>query len=228
VKTNGTISSNVQVTCGKYTVNVPLKPMDFMLPEKVIEIPLDEFGEGDFVVKIASDGLIYYSANLEQYNREEMNTPASIGDAKLSIKREYRVIPRHGIYNEKSSPVTDFNNGDIVLVKLIINTTKSLDYCMVEDPLPAGFEPFNRGTLYAYEWSDWWSDEIVRDNKISFALRSLEPYIFDGKLVNDERVITYKCQVRTPGVFNALPATVYDMYNTNQSARSAAQKVTVR
>jgi hypothetical protein len=228
VKSNGFQAGNVLVTCGKYSVTVPLKPVDYMLPEKIIDIPLDEQGEGGFVVKIVTDKIVYYSANLEQYNREEMKSPDSSGDAKLSIKREYRVVPRRGSYSDDSKPVTEFNNGDVVMVKLIINTSKPLDYCMVEDPLPAGFEPFNRGVMYYYEWSDWWSDEIVRDNKMSFALRYIEPYFNDGKLTGNQHIITYRCQVRTPGEFNALPAIVYDMYNTNEHARSASQKVTVR
>jgi hypothetical protein len=117
--------------------------------------------------------------------------------------------------------------GDVVNVRLTVTTDEELHYVIVEDMLPAGFEPLNerletettRVPRQPGRWY-WWGYERkeLRDEKVTF---------FDSYMPPGKHVFDYAVRVVTPGVFSARPAEVYTMYRPEVWGRSASDRVSV-
>jgi hypothetical protein len=139
----------------------------------------------------------------------------------MTITREY--LPANG-----RGDFSGWHVGDVVNVRLTLNTTDDLHYMIIEDMLPAGFEALNEQlatetTRIPSEPKDrwyWWGYERkeVRDQKVSF---------FATYLPRGERVFDYAVRVVTPGVFSARPAEAYAMYRPEVWGRSASERVSI-
>jgi uncharacterized protein YfaS (alpha-2-macroglobulin family) len=117
------------------------------------------------------------------------------------------------------SPSTSFRAGDVIDVTLTLHCVSDVDHIMLEDPLPAGCESQDRGRVDPWDWDCWWADQILRDQKSSFAITSLKA---------GTHLIRYQVRAQTPGVFTALPPTAYDMYNPLVRGDGIAQTITIR
>ena len=173
------------------------------------------------VITRKGQGMLYYTATLEQTMSDDMSAPAS-GTPNLIITRSYRPLAKDpaaaNSYNF-IKPCCDYTVGDTIEVVLLIKTNRSFEHVMIEDPLPAGCEAIDRGNVEPWEWEYWWTNQIIRDKMVGFAVRSLTP--------GEARVISYNITAQTPGTFTALPARIYDMYNPNAWADCGSQTVTV-
>jgi uncharacterized protein YfaS (alpha-2-macroglobulin family) len=167
-------------------------------------------------------GKLYYSAELEQMVSDAIAIPAA-GTPDLQITRSYRPLalkPGATSNDDTVKPTFAYKVGDTLEVKLQLQAKHAFANIMVEDPLPAGCEALDRGAVDLGEWDDWWTNQIVRDKMVSFAVR----YLAAGK----PYTISYHLTAQTPGVFTALPVRIYDMYNPGAWADGGAQVVTVR
>ena len=149
---------------------------------------------GTVSVRLAGSGRLYYTVQTDEALTGELDQPVQSTDG-LSIERSWRRV-RTG--PETTPPETEapgrtqkrFETTDIVEVTLTIRTQKHFDYVMVEDALPAGCETRDRGRVEMWEWQNWWAEQLMRDRKACFAIRSLSPGVHR---------IRYRYVAQTPG-----------------------------
>jgi hypothetical protein len=138
----------------------------------------------------------------------------------IDVHREYQTVAGRGGEN-------GWSVGDVVNVRLTLTTNEELHYVIIEDMLPAGFEPLNerletettRVPRDQSRWY-WWGYERkeLRDEKVTF---------FDSYLRAGTHVFDYAARVVTPGVFAARPAEAYTMYRPEVWGRSSSAQVRV-
>ncbi len=132
------------------------------------------------------------------------------------------IVERDFLKESDERPTTRFAQGEGVRVRLTLTVPKELEYVLIEDAFPAGFEPTERGTAETESSGSWefWYDNIdVRDDRIAVFARRLKP----GK-----HVFTYHLRAQTPGSFGVLPATLAPMYVEDFVAASRGATVEVR
>ena len=115
-------------------------------------------------------------------------------------------------------PEIKLETGDAVEVTLTLRADREFEHLMVEDMLPAGCEAQSRGRVRQYDWSYWWADQIVRDDRVSFAVTELHPGV---------KRVTYRMVAQIPGTYTALPPRVFDMYDPTVRTEGVATGVTV-
>jgi alpha-2-macroglobulin len=205
-----------QATAGQ-TLTVPLSAL---LPaQNRVQLVLGAAGE-------EPSGRLYYAVTFSASRApQEGAIPALVGhERSIAVQREYRL---HG----SQEPATQFQQGDLVEVRLTLNVPEESWYVVVDDPLPAGFEALNErlgttshvGALYeepVYTWEQYgYNRKDVRDERVTFFITHLEP---------GERSLTYLVRATTPGSFTALPAQVYPMYEPEVWSRSASTRCHIR
>ncbi|MFN2242250.1 MAG: hypothetical protein ACK2U2_08180, partial [Anaerolineae bacterium] len=119
----------------------------------------------------------------------------------------------------------EFQQGDLIEVRLTLDVPEESWYVIIDDPLPAGFEALNERlgtTSYAagaglgpvYYWEAYgYNRKQVRDDRVSFFITHLEA---------GERTFSYLARAVSAGTFTALPAEVYPMYDAEAWSRSDA------
>ncbi len=200
---------------------------DVFTPEYELTLHPDEgwrAGPVNLRITTTGSGRLYYTAELRQVVAQDLTVPVR-NTSTLVVERSYRKFTpsrmpgRSSAEGAVSTAQTTFAAGDIIEVTLTVRTQRHNEYLMLEDPLPAGCEANDRGPVEPWEWSDWWCDQIVRDQLTGFALRRLDP---------GARRITYYITAQTPGRFTALPPRVYDMYHPDVHGDGMAQTITIR
>ncbi|MHB9133677.1 MAG: alpha-2-macroglobulin family protein [Armatimonadota bacterium] len=199
---------------------------DLFTPEYAITLGPGDLpvGKGTITINRSGQGRLYYSVTASQVVGEDLTAPVR-NSAGLTIERSYRKIVTGAKQNtgKGQGPIgkgqTTFRSGDIIEVTLVIRSQRALDHLMVEDMLPAGCEASDRGPIEPWEWSYYWVEQIVRDEKVAFALRNLSA----GK-----QLITYRITAQQPGVYTALPPLIFDMYNPTVRGDGVGQVITIR
>jgi uncharacterized protein YfaS (alpha-2-macroglobulin family) len=113
--------------------------------------------------------------------------------------------------------------GEDIEVRLRVNSKKSLEYVVIEDPLPAGFE--SRETAYDARFSDtgfyldWYTQKERHDERMAFFMT----YLSEGS--HEFRYVIYP---ELAGKVIALPASFWPMYQPELRGESAPWEVTVR
>jgi uncharacterized protein YfaS (alpha-2-macroglobulin family) len=211
---------------GKVVASRRFTKADATKPETVITLDSMTLGTGSAAVRVEKTGTgrLYYTARLESASSENLMKPV-VDESGLSVERSYRLYRRGS--NDDGNDVAQglpagatvrFKSGDILDVTLILRTKRPLDYAMVEDHFPAGCEPQDRGQVTLDEWTNWWAEQVTRDQKVGFAIPHLDPGV--------ER-ITYRLFARTPGVFAAPPPVVYDMYRPEATRGEGVEQTVV-
>jgi uncharacterized protein YfaS (alpha-2-macroglobulin family) len=98
-----------------------------------------------------------------------------------------------------------------------ITSDRPLEYVLVEVPTPSNLRVVENDS--PEEWSWWYSDMQVLDDKIAFFMR----YVPQGT-----STIEYHVRAEAPGIASALPATAYAMYNDTRRGSSAALQLEVK
>jgi uncharacterized protein YfaS (alpha-2-macroglobulin family) len=165
-------------------------------------------------------GVLYASATLDYYTREE-NTASQSSNA-LKLDREYlrlRVIEGGGDPGWKVEPLSgELRSGDLIVARLRLQGARAR-YLMIEDPIPAGCEQIERvsGIDLDYSdgrWSDWYNNREFRDQRtVIFA------DYFDG-----DATFQYAMRVLIPGEFKVAPARAELMYQPTVQANTANVK----
>jgi hypothetical protein len=189
-------------------------------------LPLGEVLPGENTVQFvlgdggAPTGRLYYSsvAVLDQVPGEEGIQALSPRERSLPVRREY-------LLKGSQDPTDEFQQGDLIEVRLTLDVPEESWYVIVDDPLPAGFEALNERlatTGYAagtglgpvYYWEAYgYNRKQVGDDRVSFFITHLEP---------GETTLSYLARAVSAGSFVALPAEVYPMYDTEAWSRSDA------
>lgn len=208
---------------GRVIDKVWFGPDSIVNPQKEITIrgSLLRTGHNKLLITKSGQGALYYSTNLTQCVAKKSLAP--LRAAGVSIERNYyKSAP--GQLNttaawQLGSPISGCKPGDVVTVRLTIRATEPMSHLLVEDFIPAGFEIIDRGDMYYDEWSYWWVGRDIRDDKISFYLDNF------GR---GARVITYPIRAGFSGVFCALPAQIFSMYDPSIRATTGERQFVIR
>ena len=177
---------------------------------------------GDNYIKILKEGTgkLYFSG-MNQYYESEQSTNAK-GNT-FNIRREYYLLrpeQREGrIIYIKNDIDGELKSGDALLVKTFVETkSDNLQYFILEDMLPSGFEPIKEENKYEIEgennyriyndfrryrpWRWFYADKEYRDQKVSFFVTN----------VNRQMEFSYLIKAQIPGTVTISPAQAYLMY----------------
>jgi uncharacterized protein YfaS (alpha-2-macroglobulin family) len=190
----------------------------------VIERKGGQIGGGNQVrIVKRGAGVLYASASLEYYTKEENFAAQSSNDLKLS--REYlrlRVSEEGGKPSWKVEPLTgELRSGDLIVSRLRAQGARA-QYLMIEDPIPAGCEQVERvsGINLDYSegrWSDWYSNREFRDQRTVIFSN-----YFDG-----DATYQYALRVQVPGEFKVAPARAELMYQPTVQANTENKKLSI-
>jgi hypothetical protein len=175
------------------------------------------------VIEKKGTGRLYYTASLNQVVAVNLRLPAPSASG-IAIQRTYRKLAR-GAQREASSRDSlpraryAFASGDVIEVTLTVRSRRRFEHIMVEDMLPAGCEARDRGRIDPWEWEYWWADQVVRDERVAFAVRELDPGVHR---------LQYRIYAQIPGRFTALSPQAYDMYDPAVRADGVAHTITIR
>ncbi len=199
---------------------------DVTRPDLVLEVPEDALTPGS-TAEVAIDreghGRLYYALELHQHVRADLTQPIVSGTG-IVIERSYRRVttraqagrtPRE---EAAGGEQRQFHSGDAIEVTLQISSQREHEYVMVEDPIPAGCEIIERGSVPIWEWDWWWADQVVRDELMAFALRELPA---------GTRTLTYRIKAQVPGRYCAMPTTAYNMYDPRLRANGTADEIVI-
>ncbi len=207
-------------SAGRFTFNA----QSIFQPDRVVTVPSDFLRKGRNRIEIRKAGVgnLYYSSKLVQYLAKD-KIPATVSGSGLTITRAY-YRPGVTFYSSDSasalgSPIKSCRSGEVIMTRLVVHATKQVDHMLLEDYIPAGFEIMDKGHIDYYDWYYWYVGRDIRDNKISFYLDSLRP----GKYVAD-----YQMRASLPGIYHAMPAQIFGMYDPGLRSATAEAEFRVR
>lgn len=170
-------------------------------------------GEGSLVASLSS---VYFT-------REAQVQPA--GSEALSIGREYFLLDMttdsagQAILKPREFTGT-VKGGELILVRLTLKG-KPARYVMVEDPFPAGTEPFTDEEPLPGRLPDTgqytWARKEFRDDRVAFFVTTF----------NGETVWQYVLRVQVPGSFRVAPARAERMYQPDVRTNSASRNFAI-
>jgi uncharacterized protein YfaS (alpha-2-macroglobulin family) len=186
-------------------------------PVVVQELPVSSLQTGGNLIQIrvSGDTRLYYIIQSRMFFPSDSIEP----DGQVSVRRRY-LDPGTG--DEVQNPT----GGQLVKVELQVSLPERGFFIILEDHLPGGLEALNESlnitsheqTLYGeepnYFWQDYgYNNKEVHGDRVSF---------FISELDEGERTFTYLARATHSGVFHALPAELYAMYDISLWGRSAS------
>jgi len=209
---------------GTVVARQKIGPDALFAPEMRVDVPADRLKAGSNKIEISRHGTgsLYWSVSGRQFVAKAKMPPLVSGSG-ISITREfYNPGPRFfsGDANAKlGSRITSCAVGDVVLVRVAIDAKTSFSRLLIEDYIPAGCEIIDKGTIERWDWNYWWVDKDVRDERISFFLDRVGP---------GRHVVDYQMRAGIAGIYTAMPAQVYAMYEPAVRASTAGVEFRVR
>jgi len=191
-----------------------------------IQIPMDDLDDGDNEIHLLVDGVtsFYYVVSSQMYVAEPEVEAAGI------------VISRQYLDPETKKPITQIEEGELVLIRLTVQMPEDSFYIIVEDYMPGGLEALNEGlntsahdTVAAdrnkynntsfYTWMKYgYNYKEIREDRVIFFITSVKK----GK-----HVYEYYARATVSGEFIALPAEVSAMYDVTFWGRSASSIIII-
>jgi uncharacterized protein YfaS (alpha-2-macroglobulin family) len=193
-------------------------------PEEININGMDEKNliNGDNYLKITKEGTgkLYFSG-MNQYYESEQSTTVKANN--FNVRREYYILrpeQKDGrIIYTKNVFDGALKSGDELLVKTFVETkSDNLQYFILEDMLPSGFEPIKDENKYEIDgennyrfyydfrpfrpWRWFYADKEYRDQKVSFFVTN----------VNRQMEFSYLMKAQIPGTVIVSPSQAYLMY----------------
>ena len=183
-------------------------------PQAKVAIPLSELTPGEFPLRVtqSGQGALYYRVDMhlfEQASPGEMAGP-------VTVTRSYRLPTANEL-------AENFQLGHLVRVELKVVLSEEATYVLVEDKVPAGLEPLNSSldtTIGEAQqrYGSHYDYLEMRDSRVSFFITDLGP---------GTHTFVYFARVVQSGMFSALPAEMYAMYDLTVWGRSAGDIVEI-
>ncbi|MDX2085722.1 MAG: MG2 domain-containing protein [Candidatus Melainabacteria bacterium] len=152
----------------------------------------------------------------------------------LHVRRTfYKVAPKattsDGVLHYHSTPLHNgtARSGDILLMKVELESPTRLPYLMINVPLPSGAEVLSNdpraaeavSSLNTEDWGPWWwSHQDVMDERVVY---------FASELPAGKQFLYALVRVEMPGVFQMNPVRLEGMYSAAIRAYSATDQLTV-
>ncbi|HCU25357.1 MAG TPA: hypothetical protein DF383_10080 [Deltaproteobacteria bacterium] len=202
---NGRELEKVSVSAGHFVRNIP-KPQ--------LKTGNNQFG----ITNLLSTPL-YYQSDLLSFSQMENLAPVAEG---IRVKREYfRLSGKSGESADSRSYRAEalqgkIKKGDILGVRLTIESDQDLAYLIVEDPFPSGFEMipeirFDPKAVY-------YADSETHDEKIAF---------FSNYFKQGTYIYNYALRPELAGSFHVMPTQVYEMYQPETRGSGAETRLEV-
>jgi len=167
--------------------------------------PAVQVGKNDFDIYNSLTDSLFYQTDLAYFSQEE---DLKAVDQGIQLSREYfrlkmKVDPSSGERSYEAKPLQGkIALGETIGVRLTLQTSKILNFLVIEDALPSGFEvmkdiSFDKDVEYT-------SETEVHDEKMALFRSYLEP----GK-----QIFNYAIRPEIPGLFHVMPAVSYEMYD---------------
>ena len=206
---------------GKQVTEKDFSSDDVYKESHTIKIPFEDLKKGKNVVRIdkSGKGKLYFSGITEYFTE---NLSDIKHDNGFKIRREYYVLDtgdRDGrlIYYKKRFNGTVTSGQDVFVKTYVESKSDNLDYFILEDMLPSGFEIVkdmdkyfidgenNYQTPYYYDYMPWrwqYADREYRDEKVAFFVTSCQ----------SKMEFSYIIKAQIPGDYKIMPAQGYLMY----------------
>ena len=182
-------------------------------------------GTNHIKVTTSGQGRLYYGTRAEYYSTEAHFQKS--GTTSLNLLRDYfRLVPGKAgdrIVFDTAPLQGSVTPGDIIAVRLTV-TGSEWRYMMLEDPIPAGTEFVEKDNLYELRnrppWWNWYFDRReLHDDRLA---------IFQTYFPQGQRDYFYLLKVVNPGVFEASPARVGPMYQSDVMATTESRRLEVK
>ncbi|AFH48236.1 Large extracellular alpha-helical protein [Ignavibacterium album JCM 16511] len=192
-------------------------------------------GNNKIIIQKSGDGKVYFSG-MNEYFTTDFNSLKK--DNGFKVSREYFVLePKH--VDGKIIYVKEKFNGQItsgkeMFVKTYVETKSSeMEYFILEDMLPSGFEVVKDIDRYAIEgesyypvYDDWgyrpwrwhYADREYRDEKVAFFVTSC----------SNKMEFSYIIKAQIPGEYKIMPAQGYLMYYPELNGYSEVVNIKVK
>ena len=213
---------------------VPIAEGDFFgfdSPPLRREVPMPDIAVGRRIpleLRVDGEGAVYYTVSLEYAPKEPDLTSESAG---MTLERTYT---RLGSGGEGISGDGPFRRGDMVRVEVTMLVPEDRHFVLVEDMLPAGFEPVNfnlptapqslQGLLdqgskpYDFFRTYWYDHVETRSDRVAVFARHLPTGVYN---------LTYLARAVTPGEFVAPGPRAEEMYSPQVFGQGAGAKIEV-
>lgn len=194
-------------------------------------------GKNEITLEKSGNGKVYFSG-LTSYHTEDYSETAS---NSFSIKREFYIlkpVQREGrmLYvKEKFEGI--ITTGEDIFVKTYVESKyNDMEYFILEDMLPSGFEVVKDVQNYEiegeneygpyYDYYGWgrrpwiwnYADREYRDEKVAFFVT----------YVSEKMEFTYIMKAQIPGNYSVMPAQGYLMYYPELAGNTGDIKITVK
>ncbi len=186
---------------------------------KFVESPKVHFVEGNNGLGLENllDHTLYYQTDLTFFSKQEDLGAVSNGIkvnreyVKLSVKdfasKTYEVGPLKG----------PLKPGEIVGVRVTVQSDEDLNYFMVADPLPSGFEVID-GIRFDPK-AEYFSEMEVKDELVA---------LFSSYLQKGAHIFNYAIRPELKGDFHVMPTEVEEMYKPEVNGSSAENRLQVQ
>ncbi len=185
---------------------------------KEVSLQKDTPQDSELTISKEGKGWLYY---LIRYRYVLKNYP-NRRDNGFSIEKQW-------LDYDTKKPVQDFERGKRYIIKLIVTTPKIRHFAVVDDPLPAGFEPVNldfateANENNVREGSDrWWGTFSHREkyrDRVIFTADYLEP---------GTHTLQYVVRAVTAGTFAIPQVKAEEMYHPEVFGYVSQKKMTVK
>lgn len=190
----------------------------------------DQLAPGTHVVELAlaGEGRLAWALRLEAVRAQD-GLPGT--EQGLKVERRY-LAPEKALMAGETPParpgyevlrpaarpkweprvLSQVMSGEPVLVRLVLEAPRDLDYVLVEDPLPAGFEVVEASTRGSFDWQE---------------RRDARQVFFVSRVPKGTSTLEYVVQATHLGQFTALGTTASALYAPGIHARAAAGRLDV-
>jgi uncharacterized protein YfaS (alpha-2-macroglobulin family) len=158
-------------------------------------------GANDVRVEVEGTGKVYYSTLLTYFKQEDEIAPVDRG---FVVGRKYYRLSKGGTEAAEGIPEV-VRPGDRFRVDVTFGVENAVEYVILEDYFPSGFEVDEDALArdYYYDWYGGNFHRERRDEKMAFFFTALAP---------GEYTVTYVIHAEQPGKHLALPARASLMY----------------
>ncbi|MCX7633116.1 MAG: hypothetical protein N2Z22_07280, partial [Turneriella sp.] len=175
-------------------------------------------------VSISRSGSGFFLARAEWRHYLETPLPPERQNPFRLSRRFYRVERNEGKYRI-GAPSYQFRAGDIVMAELELRTPRGAEYLLIEDMLPAGFEPLadaelsSLGEIQSSGYENLPSALTRLDDRVALAKTFVEPDRFAPRAFY---------RARFPGHYQSMPAQGGWMYYPESFVFSTKDAITIR
>jgi uncharacterized protein YfaS (alpha-2-macroglobulin family) len=183
--------------------------------ETILTVPAS-VGENKVTIQKIGTGRVYYTVLLRSFVTKGISKAEG---NLLTVQRQYFVKDKRGKWIPLGGKVRIETD---VAVQLTVTAKQDLEYAMVEDPLPSGWEvvQYEVGVPARVEGlpCDWWTKTEIHDDRLA---------LFMTEMLKGTYRFSYLLRPEMEGTQTALPPVVQIMYRPQLRGRGVGVKLTV-